>query len=689
MNSVQQNRGIQVVTPLGTDKLLLYRMEAVEELGRPFHFDLELLSTDSNIDLDAVLGQSITVKIDHLAGGSRFFNGMVNRISWVGDHESDRQHFSKYRASVVPWLWFLTRTADCRIFQEKLVPDIITELFGDHGFSGFDKQLSNSYREWEYCVQYRESAFNFVSRLMEQEGIYYYFKHSDGEHRLQMVDSSAAHSPTDNYATIPYYPPDPNAQRNRDHIYDWSMAREVQTGTYVLNDFDFQKPRAALLSNAADPQSHEHAKFEVFDYPGEYTELADGDNYVKYRIQEQQAGFERVNGKSNALGIACGSLFTLDGYPRSDQNAEYLLVSTKLTVHNSEYESGGSGSGVKLENHFTAISSDKPFRAARQTPLPMIRGPQTAVVVGKSGEEIWTDKFGRVKVQFHWDRLGEFDENSSCWVRVAQSWAGKSWGTIHIPRIGQEVIVEHLEGDPDRPIITGRVYNADEMPPYKLPDNATQSGIKTQSTTKATNQNFNELRFEDKKGEEHVYFHAEKDFNRVVENNDTLKVGFEKKDAGDQTIEIFNNQNVIIGNGRCDDGSQTVTIWKDFNQTLMEGDATIAIEKGSRITTIENDEDLRLKSGSRTSTIEGDDALTLKSGDRTISIDAGKQSTEAAKSISLKVGGNSITIDQKGITIKGMKVSIQGDTKVSVKAPMTEVKASGILTLKGGLTKIN
>ncbi|QEG01406.1 Phage-related baseplate assembly protein [Stieleria maiorica] len=681
MSSSQTNRGIAVTTQAGPDKLLFHRMSAFERLGCLFEFSLDLLSDDHNIVLEDLLGTPACVSVLLPNGSTRYFHGLVNRFSWAGSHSQK----SVYRATLVPWLWFLTRTSNCRIFQNKTVPEIIETVFRDHGFTDYVLRFRETYRRWDYCVQYRESDFDFVSRLMEQEGIYYFFSHEDSKHEMVLADDASAHSAASGYATVPFFPPDEGRLREIEHVYHWSASNEVQTGAYVLDDYDFERPNADLLATSKSQRKHNLSKFEVYDYPGEYTKGQDGTNYSRRRIEEHEARFERVRGSANVLGFQTGSLFSLDGHFRSDQNAEYLIVATNLELTTSESETGQSDSESESELlpecSFEAIKSRQVFRSQRQTPSPKIRGPQTAVVVGKAGEEIFTDKYGRVKVQFHWDREGKSDENSSCWVRVAQSWAGKRWGSIHIPRVGQEVIVEFLEGDPDRPIITGRVYNANEMPPYKLPDNRTQSGIKTHSSSKGTDQNFNELRFEDKKGEEQVYFHAEKDFERIVENNDTLKVGFEKKDSGDQLIEIFNNQKVVIGDAKAKDGSQTIKILKNFTQTVSKGNATIAIEKGKRSTTIYDDDALTIKTGNRTTVVsQGDDSVSIK---------AGAHKTEAAKSILLKVGGSSIKIDQQGITIKAMKVSVQAQIKAEVKGTMVDAAASGVLTLKGAMAKIN
>ncbi|MEO1527511.1 MAG: type VI secretion system tip protein VgrG [Planctomycetota bacterium] len=677
MSALQSSRGVQITTSAGADALLLYRMSANECLGRPFTIDVELLSKNHNLNLESLLGTSATIELKLPSGKSRFFNGRFSRISWAGFHD----HFGKYTATLVPWLWFLTRTANCRIFQGKKVPEIIKQVFRDHGFTDIADHLSADYRKWDYCVQYRESDFDFVSRLMEQEGIYYYFSHEKNKHELHLADSASAHRSAPGYDKLRFHPPDPHRIAELEHVFGWSVSAEVQTGVFVLNDYDFERPKADLLATSKIQRKHDLSKLEVFDYPGEYSKANEGTSYSQRRIEEQHAKFKRARGETNAAGLQHGALFKLEGHQRSDQNGEHLIVSTQIDLKNSDYETGGENSAAEFSCSFEAIKSATVFRSARETPVPRIRGPQTAVVVGKKGEEIWTDKYGRVKVQFRWDREGKADENSSCWVRVAQSWAGKRWGSIHIPRIGQEVIVEFLEGDPDRPIITGRVYNADEMPPYDLPAKQTQSGIKTQSTQKGTNQNFNELRFDDKKGEEHIYFHAEKDFERVVENNDTLKVGFDKKDAGDQTIEIFNNQKVVIGDKKAKDGSQSITVLKNYTQTVSTGDAKIAIAKGNRTTTVHADDALTIATGDRTTTIkQGDDKLAVK---------AGSQTTTASKSILLKVGTSSIKIEPQQITIKAMKISLQADLKVDIKGTLVDAKAQGVLSMKGALIKIN
>ena len=636
----QTDRPISVSTNLGPDVLLFWRMIGRESLGRPFSFELELLSEEHQIRIENVLGTAMCVECPTKDDGTRHFHGCVVSFSQIG--MVGRLHH--YRATLRPWLWFLTRTADCRIFQNMTAPDIIKEVFRERGFSDFEDKLSGTYREREYCVQYRETDFNFVSRLMEEEGIFYHFTHEQDKHTLALTDGS--HEPAAGYEQIPYFPPDEHPGKP-DHVDDWKICGEVQPGNYTLRDFDYLNPRANLEAKASNPRPHEHGEGEIYDYPGLYDQADDGEAYAKTRLEELQAGYARVEGSGPVRGVSAGAEFELANYPRADQNRRYVVVSASYELASDEYQTtAAAGGGPPFRCRFVAIDSDTQFRPARLTPKPFVQGPQTAKVVGQKGEEIWTDEHGRVKVQFHWDRLGKSDENSSCWIRVASPWAGNGWGAVQLPRIGQEVIVDFLEGDPDRPIITGRVYNNDNKPPYALPAKKTRSTVKSRSSKSGDDKTFNELRFEDKKDEEEIYFHAEKDFNRVVENDDALKVGFDKKDKGDQTIEIHNNQKLVVGNSQSDDGSQTIEIWKD-----------------------------------RTA--------TLKTGNDTVKITMGKSTTEAAQSIELKVGASSIKIEPAKITLKAPQIAIQGDAMVKVKAPMTEVSGDGVLTLKGGLIKIN
>lgn len=656
----QTERVISVKTPLPADTLLLKSVTATERLSSPFELELELISEDFEIAASRVLGESMTVSLQLLDGSTRWFNGICSRFSHAG-HE-DR--FCRYRATLVPWLWLLTRSSDCKIFQDKTVPDIIKQVFRDTGFTDFEDALSGSYPTLEYCVQYRETHFNFVSRLMEQYGIYYYFKHSDGKHSLVLADAYGAHAPFPGHAEIPFHIPDEIAVREHDYIFEWSRDTALRSGAFAHTDYDFTSPRSDLLGQVANQLQHGHNALEVFDYPGDYNKSEDANGYARVRMEELQADHAVGFGQGIARGIAVGSLFTLTDHPWREQNQEYLVTSAVHDLRSNEFVSTRAAeNGPVYQSSFQVIPATIPFRPPRVTPKPAIHGLQTAVVVGKSGEEIWTDKYGRIKVQFHWDRYGKKDENSSCWIRVAYGWSGKQWGAVAIPRIGQEVVVSFLEGDPDRPLVVSSVYNDDQMPPYGLPANQTQSGVKTRSSKGGGASNFNELRFEDKKGSEDVYFHAEKDFHRVVENNDDLVV------MNNQTIEVKQNRTEVVTQG-------------NEKTTIKQGDRTEELSMGN--------ETLTIKMGNRQVQLDmGNDDLKLKMGNQTTKLDLGKSSTEAMQSIELKVGQSSIKLDQKGVTIKGLMITIQGQVKVDVKGVMTTVNGDAMLTLKGGVMMIN
>lgn len=563
----QKERTVAVLTDLGEDALLFRRMTATEEMSRCFEYQVDLRSEDRAVASDDLLGKHVAIRLRLKDKDERFFNGIVTRFAQVGTEG----RLARYEMTLRPWLWLLTRTADCKIFQQQTVPEILEDVFKKHGFTDFEVKLTGDYPTLDYCVQYRETDFNFVSRLMEQEGIYYYFKHEKDKHILVLCDDYTAHEAFPGYEEIPLATSKDDSPTEQDRFFDWSVEREIQPGAYALNDFDFEKPRADLQVRSTVSRPHRAAEFEVYDYPGVYTESKNGDHYVRRRIEELQSQYELSSGSCNARGMTAGYLFTLTESPIEAQNREYLVLTATHSLTSNLYESGGSGE-TEYSSTIVALDSRTPFRPARITPKPLIRGPQTATVVGKSGEDIWTDPYARVKLQFPWDRYGKSDESSSCWVRVATVWAGTNWGGIHIPRIGQEVVVEHLEGDPDRPIVTGRVYNADCMPPYDLPANQTQSGLKSRSSKEGTGDNYNEIRFEDKKGEELLTVHAERNRSITVENDDTESVG--------------NNQTVSVGNDRTETvgANETISVGEDRTETVgANEDVTIGVNQSEKV----------------------------------------------------------------------------------------------------------
>jgi type VI secretion system secreted protein VgrG len=651
----QDDRPIGVETPLGKDKLVLTSFNGEERMSGLFAFTLTMLSEDGGLKATDILGKSVDFFVRNPDGEQRYFNGVVNGFVYSG--KGDRGHL--YRAHIVPWFWLLTRGSDCRVHEfdkKKDAKDVIDGLLGDLGFSDYQWKLKRTLEKRQYCVQYRETHFDFVCRLLEEEGIAYYFKHEKGKHDLVLTDHvDGVYDVKDSEVNLLA-----NLAMSEvtDNLTEWSHDHEYTSGKWAINDYNFEKPSTSLLADTKSLVSlPKNSGLEFYDFPGDYAEKGLGNSLVKLRMEEEEVTHESATGTSCCQSFSPGGRFQVKKHHIKEEEGNKWVL-TAVEHHGSlggNYVTGGEHSDEIYQNSFRCIPSKVVYRPARQRPKPRVMGMHTAEVVGPSGEEIHTDKHGRIKVQFPWDRKGKKDENSSLWVRVSTAWAGKQWGMVHIPRIGQEVLISFLEGDPDRPVVTGMLYNAEHMPPYSLPDNKTQSGIKSHSTKDGGDDNFNELRFEDKKDEEEIYFHAEKDFNRVVENDDTLKVGFDKKDSGDQTIEIFNSQDVTIGCAQAKDGSQTTEIWKDQSTTLKQGNRDVKIEMGNQTT----------------------------------KLDLGKSSTEAMQSIELKVGSNSILIDQTGITIKGLMVTVQGDLTAEIKSPLTDVKGDGTLTIKGGITMIN
>nr|WP_288454162.1 type VI secretion system tip protein VgrG [uncultured Pseudomonas sp.] len=633
MAITQQSRMAKVNSPLGENALVMERLAGNESLGRLFHYELSLASENSSLKLNALLGKPMGLAVQLADGSDRYFHGIVARCSQT----AHRGQFASYQVTLKPWLWLLSRTSDCRIFQSKTVPDIVKQVFRDLGFSDFEDALTRSYREWDYCVQYRETSFDFVSRLMEQEGIYYYFRHEQERHVLVLCDAYGAHSTAPGYGRVPFYPLD-DQMRERDHIHDWHLAHEVQPGSLALNDYDFQRPSARLEVRSSIAREHANADYPLYDYPGEYVQSKDGEQYARNRIEAIQAQYEQIRLKGNARGLGSGHLFSLTDYPRDDQNREYLIVDAEYTITQDLYESGRGSESFQFDSSLTCIDASQVFRPLPLTVQPIVQGPQTAMVVGPKGEEIWTDQYGRVKVHFYWDRHDQSNENSSCWIRVSQNWAGKNWGSIQIPRIGQEVIVSFLEGDPDRPIITGRVYNAEQTVPYDLPANATQSGTKSRSSKGGTPANFNEIRMEDKKGEEQLFIHAEKNQDIEVENDETHWVGHDRTKTidndetvhvkHDRTETVDNNETITIGVDRTEKVGNNETITIGVNRSEKVGsNETIAIG-ANRTETVGSDETISI-GANRTESVGSNETISI-GANRTESVGNNERTTIGA-----------------------------------------------------------
>jgi type VI secretion system secreted protein VgrG len=655
-----------------------------------------------------------------LGEGLRHFHGYVTSVDFV-DKDGPS---AAYRLVLRPWLSLLANKTNCRIFQNKSVPDIIKQVFQDCELAEVDDSLTGEYSKYDYIVQYRETDLNFVSRLMEREGIYYYFRHAESSHTLVLADSISAHQALPSCPELRYLPPDKHRDTHIEYVDRWQVTQQVTSGAVTLRDFDFERTRADLTATISTPKDHAAADFELYDYPGGYRLRSDGQAQARVRLEQAQEPFQRSAGHTNARGLAVGGLLKLTEHPREDQNHEYLVTWAGMSLIGHDPRSGG-GLAPTFSCEFGAIDSAVPFRTFPKTKKSVVEGPQTAIVVGKSGEEIWTDQYGRVKVQFHWDREGEHNENSSCWVRVAQVWAGSNWGAIHIPRIGQEVIVDFLEGDPDRPIITGRVYNASNMPPYGLPGNQTQSGIKSRSTKGGAVPNANEIRFEDRKRSEEFFIQAEKDLNSVVKNNETASVGADrsrtvgandalsvgknrKVDVGvNETIKIGADESLTVG------GNETITVTGNDtisiggNETLSVGGNQSASVGGNDSTTVAGNQTLLVTgnrsetvaaaeeitvAGARAVTVGGAQAVTIVGGltenvAGSVSVHIGGKRSEAVgsdESVSI-AGGQTVTVGKKGALKVSQQLVIDAGDEIVLKAGEASItlKKNGDIVLKG------
>ncbi len=593
----QEGRPIQIATALGETELLLEGFTGTESVSAPFEFEARLVSENPAIDLKPLLRTPAVISLELPEGKTRYIHGIFNRLVQL-----DRgQNLVSYVGTLCPSIWFLGLRADCRIFQNLTVPEIVGQVLKDRGIE-FKTKLNGAYEKREYCVQYRESDLNFISRLLEEEGIFYFFEHARNKHVMVMADLPSAFAPgaqpTVRYSLVR------DGRADEDGILTFERIEEAHAGKIVLEDYDFTKPNVDLKTSLSGSSPE-----EVYDYPGGYLDRSAGEHRARLRLEEQESRLLTVRGTSRCRALQPGYRFTLADHYRADANATYAVLSVTHKAVDNNYRSAQSVPFI-YENSFKAVPQSIAYRPPLRASKPVVEGPQTAVVSGKSGEEIWVDKYGRVIVQFHWDRAGKRDEKSSCWVRVAQNWAGKNWGWMSIPRIGQEVVVEFLEGDPDRPLITGRVYNAEQMPPYALPDNQTQSGIKSRSSKGGGAANFNEIRFEDKMGSEMFTVHAEKDMDTTIEHDETLAV------QHDRTIKV---------------------------------------------------------DGKHTETIAGDMSITVTTGNHSLSISAGKSATEAAVSIEMKVGPSSVKLDPTGIVLQAPTIQLSGSATVTIKGGMVMI----------------
>ena len=653
-------RIVDVVTPLGS-ALWFRQMKGAEALSSLFEFELTLHSKQSGLSAKDMHGKGVTLKVaTEDSKGLRYLNGICTRFG-AGGREGEHL---LYTARLRPWLWLAGRRSDCKIFQFMKVPDIISEVLGKYGFAT-SVRLKKTYREWDYCVQYQETDLNFVMRLMEHEGIYFYFEHSDGEHTLVLADDVSCHAPLPGKPNIKYFGVDAAAVADEEHFNSWEVLEGVNSGEYITDDYDFENPRGDLKTKRKNAFGHVHDSWERYMWPGGYVNVGDGENYSGVRLESLQSEHERTQGQTTVRTMAPGYLFTLERCPRADQNREYLSVVVSYNFRdNARMTAGGGGGGdADWDIQVTAQPTAIPYRPQRLTPRPLTSGPQTAVVVGPAGEEIYTDKYGRVKVQFFWDRYGKKDEHSSCWIRVSHPWAGDKWGFIHIPRIGQEVIVDFIGGDPDCPMITGCVYNADQMPPYGLPDNKTVSGIKSRSSKDGSPTDFNEIRMEDKKGKEQLYVHAQRNLDTVVEASETRAVGVDRSSrigqhdsrfvvkndkqviGVDQALQVQANQDVAIG------GNQNVSV-KGNQGNMVNGNLTQSV-------------------GGILMAKAGGDHRESVGGKHTLTVSSDEKNNIGGKQVNFVQGGRKSIVKGEDVTVATGKASTFAAAGYSLMTPLT------------------
>lgn len=662
-NFTQENRLLKITTPLDDDFLLLNTLEGSEAISELFSFKLELLHEEKDgwevpelIDEKKILGQPVSVRLSQNDGRERMMNGIVSEFS----RGTRTMHFSHYWISVVPKVWILTQNSQSRIFQQKTVPTILKEVFAN-----FDNmmvwELEYDYKPRNYCVQYRESDFDFASRLMEEEGIYYYFEHVEDKHTMIVSDKPrfSRDCPGKNEITYSYVVTEGNFETR---IIRWETNYRLQNGVVAFRDHHIQQPNKKLASTAATKfQIGENGDWELYDYPGGYARKFDGidqtggkneadlNNIVPDGNRTAQTAMEILDarhvvgtGTTDVPSFTTGHRFKMVSHPVTALNGEYVLTSVRHQAFQSPAYDDEISKQQGYLNDFEALAHGRqgavPFRPQRVTPKPIVYGAQTAYVVGPDGEEIYTDDYGRVKVQFHWDREGKTDGSDSCWLPVAQTWAGNGWGSMFIPRIGMEVIVHFLEGDPDSPIVDGCVYHPMNMPPYKLPDNKTRSGIKTDSSKGGGG--YNEFRFEDKKGSEQIFIHGEKDWDRRIKNDVREWTG--------------NDQHLIVVGDHLEkvDGSHNLTI---------AGDQKIKIDGGHHLK-VGGDENIDV-GGTQTVKITGDQGISVTGAHSTEATGAMYLKgmnvvVEGAMQLSLKVGGSFVDISTAGVSISGPTVLI-------------------------------
>lgn len=666
---------LSLKTPLAADLFEVLSIQGEEQLSKPFSYKVAVGTDDPKVDFSALVGKSVTITINSEDGTPQLRNGVVARLAQQGGESSD----IVYVMEVVPQLWLLSRGFDNRIYQNMTVLEIAEKILKEFGITDYTLSCQGTYSPREYVVQYGESSFDFLARLMEDEGIFYFFKHEDGKHKIIITDDASSHEAQPGVAAEIHFKTFDSSYAEENSISEMSSDQQIVMTKYRMTDYNFETPATDLfvtVDGAAEP-----ATPGMYEYPGGFMTKSDGEKRLKHRIEMAEFAQKSIRGSSNVRGFVAGSTFKLVGHDRDELNTDYVLRSVSFSVNQDRYE-----------NTFTAFQKTVPYRPMPSARKPMIHGYQLATVVGKSGEEIWTDEYGRVKIHFPWDRDSKKDENSSCWVRVAQMWAGKSWGSLTIPRIGTEVIVCFLDGDPDRPMIVGTLYNGTQTVPYTLPDNKTRSTMKSNSSKGGGG--FNEIRFEDLKDSEEIFIQAQKDMNEEILNKHVEHVvksrqAFIATDVAfdDDAIEnlvVKGNRKVTVKDAasletHTNEGEFKQNVTKNF--TLKVDGDTLTIEcagdiiiKGKTISMETTGGDFKIKS-SATIQAKASTEIKQESGTSFSNKSGTDYKTEAGTTMKLKA---SISTDVDGGAMLKMKASGMGS-----------LNGGGMLEAKGGLVKLN
>ncbi|MET1254938.1 type VI secretion system Vgr family protein [Aliikangiella maris] len=647
----QENHLHSIETPFGKDVLVLDKCTGSESLSDLYSFDLSMVSETEALDPKKIIGKPVGITVNLEDGNKRYFHGRIVEFQSGGTIRSGEFH--RYYATLVPELWFTQKTQDCKIFQDKSFKEIIEYVLGKYGIS-YKFDLTGSYAKHDYCVQFNESDYTFICRLMQEEGLVFYFEHKKSSHQLIITDDVSTFKECEEGAVH-------FSQGNEnDAVVGVRGKYKFSTGTHFTKNFDFKAPNniPSGFEKVAKPLFPDVLNHEIYNYPGEGLTAADLKKESKIKTQAYNKENYIVDGASGNYSISPGKKFKItDSALKQHKNQLLQIVNCRYILIDETHLNQGSAER-KFHTLFETAEAGTPYRAGNLIKKPQVPGVQSAIVTGPKDQEIYVDEFGRVKVQFHWDRDGKYDEKSSCWLRVSQAWAGKSWGTFFHPRIGDEVLVDFIDGDLDKPIVVGRVYNGKNKTYYSLPENKTKSGIKTQSTLKGSNTNFNEFTFEDKKGEERIYIHAEKNMDTEVENDQTLTVDHnrDKVVKNDQSENIGNDKSIEVKRHHTEGvgGNMSISVDKNLIEKVKV-DYTEDVDQNKKSTIGKNlDEDI---GANHTENVKDDYILNAKRIQMT-----------ARDEISIKVGSASILMKKNGdITIQGKTINIKGSGDVILK----------------------